>query len=157
MKFILSTFIVLLINFSAFSQQIFTQGDHNACKSDSIFKNSPLFNENGKPPSNNDQINFTKHFQDVIGKIKTHDRRVVFKFILDCNGSITDIWIYKSSGIKEVDNEILSEIKKLKNWTPATFNGKNVDFEMTLLGAIRKHKLFLGTQMQPPKEWAIVK
>lgn len=151
----LGTIIFLFMFFPILgnSQEIFLNGKYNACNQDSIFKNSPFFNSNGVPPNYIGNTSIQEHFRNKIGKVKSSNSKIIFKFILNCNGIITDVWVHKSTGIGSLDKKIIEEIKSLNYWKPAIYNKKNVDFEVTLLGAIKSKKIYLGTQMNPVKEF----
>ena len=155
MKILLIIAIILPLTISG--QEIFTTGDHMACHPDSIFKNSQLFVDHGKAPMYQNEESIGAYFRNKIGKIKTVDRKIVFKFILSCEGEITDVWIYKSTGNTEVDEQFVHEIKKFNFWTTAEYRSKPVDFEVTLMGAIKNKKIYLGSQMNPAMEFFEVK
>lgn len=150
-------FIITLIALNVNGQPIFTEGEHTACNPDSIFKNSPLFNENGTPPAYTNKKEIQKVFRSSIGKVRDEDGKIVFKCVLDCNGNITDVWVFNSAGKEKFDNKFLKAVKSTGNWEPAQYKGKPVDFELTFLGAILKKKIYIGTQMNPPKEFFEVK
>ncbi|KAB1065219.1 energy transducer TonB [Salibacter halophilus] len=147
------TLLAMLLSLSVTGQEIFTQGDYDACRPDSIFKNSPFFKEKGVAPKYTNSKTIQDYFRDKIGKIKTDNRKIVFKFVLTCEGEITDAWVFKSTGNETMDQQFIDEIKNFNFWTPATFDSRQVDFELTLLGAIKKKKIYLGSQMNTPKEF----
>jgi len=151
------TLLATLLTLTATGQEIFTQGDYEACRPDSIFKNSPFFNEKGVAPKYTNSTTIQDYFRNKIGKIKTKDRKIVFKFVLTCKGEVTDVWVFKTTGDETIDQQFIDEIKKFNYWTPATYDGRQVDFEVSLLGAVKKKQIYLGSQMNPAKEFFEVK
>lgn len=149
--------LATILTLTATGQEIFTQGDYAACRPDSIFKNSPFFTEKGVAPEYTNSTTIQDYFRDKIGKIKTKDRKIVFKFVLNCEGEVTDVWVYKTTGDETIDQQFMDEIKKFNHWTTATYDGKQVDFELTLLGAVKNKQIYLGSQMNPPEEFFEVK
>ncbi len=133
--------------------QPFGESNLKACIPDSIYMNSPTFNENGTPPVYNGDKSIQEIFRDKVGKIKVDDGQIVFKALLDCNGKITDVRVFKSTGQEVFDLQFLEVMRKTKGWSSAIFKEKPVDFEVTFLGAVIKKKIYIGTQMNPPKEW----
>ena len=139
------------------AQPIFAKGEHTACNPDSIFKNSPTFNGLGTPPEYNNKNTIQDVFRKKIGKVKDADGKLVFKCVLDCNGTITDVWVFRSSRKKKFNKKFLKAVKATGTWKPALFKDNPVDFELTFIGVILKRKIYIGTQLDPPKEWFEVK
>ena len=116
-----------------------------------------FFNENGTPPEYNNKKTIQEVFRKSIGKVRDEDGKIVFKCVLDCNGNITDVWVFNSAGKEKFDRKFLEAVKSTGTWTPALYMDSPVDFELTFLGVILKKKIYIGTQMNPPKEWSQVK
>lgn len=66
---------------------------------------------------------------------------VIVKFLVGKDGKISDITIKKSL-TKETDKEAIRLVKKLPNFTPASFNGKNIDsyYFIPVIFKIKKEK-----------------
>jgi len=148
---LLSTFLTLSVLTSG--QDIFSQGNYDACKPDRVFTNSPFFGDKVEYPKYNNKVTIQDYFRNKIGTFNTKDKRIVFKFILNCLGEITNVWMFKTTGDDTLDQKFVDEIKNLDFWTPATYDKKEVDFEVTLIGAIKNNQLYFGSEMYPPKEF----
>ena len=62
--------------------------------------------------------------------------RVVLQFVVDRDGSITDIKVVKSVS-PSLDKEAIRVFKKMPKWTPGTMNGKPVRVKYTLAPLFR--------------------
>ncbi len=80
-------------------------------------KFSEFFDENFAPPINEISINGAIHIE----------------FIVDRHGNVGDVKILRSSGSKEIDDEVLKTIKKTSGmWKPGKIKGENVNTKMEL-------------------------
>jgi TonB family protein len=52
---------------------------------------------------------------------------VIINFVVDIDGSVTDVAVEKSSGVKEFDDRFIDAIKKVKKkWVPAKLYGNPI-------------------------------
>lgn len=65
---------------------------------------------------------------------------VYTKFIVNADGTVSDVNIIKGSGNEEVDNAVKELILKMPKWKPATQNGKPVNCFFNLPIACIKYK-----------------
>lgn len=56
---------------------------------------------------------------------------VIARFVIQADGSITDIQLLRSC-FEEFDSEVINLIKKMPKWVPGKQNGKNVPVYFTL-------------------------
>lgn len=66
--------------------------------------------------------------------------KVYSKFIINADGTVSDVQIMKGSGSSEVDNAVKELILKMPKWKPATQNGKPVNCAFNLPIACIKFK-----------------
>lgn len=58
--------------------------------------------------------------------------KVFIKFVVDSTGAVSKINIIRSSGFSSMDNEALSVVSKMPQWTPGKQNGKTVSVYFNL-------------------------
>lgn len=58
--------------------------------------------------------------------------KVYVQFIVEKDGSISNIAIRMSSNNAELDQEAINVIKKMPNWIPGSIKGKNVRVKQTI-------------------------
>lgn len=58
--------------------------------------------------------------------------KVYVQFIVERDGSITNIAIRRGCTNAELDEEAINVIEKMPNWTPGTIRGKNVRVKQTI-------------------------
>lgn len=68
----------------------------------------------------------------VIAQENGIEGRVICQFVVEKDGSVTDIKVVRSAGEKSLDMESIRVIKTMPNWTPGYKNGKPVRVKYTL-------------------------
>ncbi len=64
---------------------------------------------------------------DISGYNASGKVMVVISFVVDIDGSVIDVKVEESSGLKEFDDEFVFAVKSVnRKWTPAKINGKPV-------------------------------
>lgn len=58
--------------------------------------------------------------------------KVYIQFIVEKDGSLTNITIRMSSKNEDLDQEAINVIKKMPNWIPGSIKGKNVRVKQTI-------------------------
>jgi len=79
-------------------------------------------------------VNFLKenvHYPEDARKAKI-EGKTICQFIVDKDGSITDVQVAKSSGNASLDDEALRVIRKMPRWKPGAQKGKPVRVKYTI-------------------------
>ncbi len=58
--------------------------------------------------------------------------RVYVSFIVNIDGSVVGVYVFKGLGIKECDEEVVRLIKEGPKWIPGEQNGKTVNVQKSL-------------------------
>lgn len=58
--------------------------------------------------------------------------RTICQFVVEKDGSITDVKVVKSSGSSLLDKEALRVLRRMPNWIPGTMKGKPVRVKYTV-------------------------
>ena len=73
-----------------------------------------------------------KFIEDNISKNITKEGRVVVSFVVERNGSLSDIQVIRSSSYKELDDEAIRIVRKMPKWIPGQQRGKPVKVKYTV-------------------------
>lgn len=68
----------------------------------------------------------------AVSKENGDQGRSICQFVVEKDGSITDIKVVRSSGFPELDNAAIDVIKRMPNWIPGEQSGKKVRVKYTL-------------------------
>lgn len=79
-----------------------------------------------------------KYIQESIPKDITKEGRTIISFIVERDGTLSNIEIIRSSSHKELDDEALRIVKKMPKWIPGRQRGKAVRVRFTMPVAFRK-------------------
>jgi protein TonB len=129
MKKITSIVIFLIVGIFLSAQTDSTKSIHKDSTAHAFAEEMPVFNGT--------QDGFMEYLKNNIkyppGARKDGKQGTVYvKFIVERNGSISDIQVVKSSGTEELDNEAIRVLNEMPpNWTPGKMNGKAVRVTLT--------------------------
>lgn len=63
---------------------------------------------------------------------KNMQGRTILQFIINKDGSVSDIEVARSSGSELLDNEAIRVVKSMPKWTPGEDKSKKVDTMFTM-------------------------
>lgn len=96
-----------------------------------VAEQMPEFSGGGQPA-------LAAFIADNISKDITKEGRAAVVFIVERDGSLSDIHIIRSSSDQELDDEAIRIIRKMPKWIPGKQRGKNVRVKYTIPVSFRK-------------------